>query len=67
MTKREWQYHDGKLCMLGYPIFIEKHNAAISPFVLHAEGRNLIHCQTLAMAKLDGERIAGEIDEFEPR
>ena len=64
--QRFWRLHDGALCLEGYSIRIVRPGFGGLPFGLEHDGRRMFSYNTLACAKLDGERQAGEIDEFEP-
>lgn len=52
------------LCLDGYPIQIIRHNAR--SYEVTCEGLTASRTVTLAMAKLDAQRLAEDLDAFNP-
>lgn len=63
--KRDWLLReDGVLCLDGYPIRILQTPNADMPFKLESDGMMALPYWTLALAKMDGNQRADELDEF---
>ena len=67
MTSLKWILRDdGALCAEGYPIRIRQTPKAELYFTLECDGRQPMTSHTLQFLKLEAERLASEIDEFQP-